>query len=157
VHAGSLICRDARAGDEPAIRAVVAHVLTEYGLSLDPVETDADLNDVVASYAAGGGVFRVLVDDADRIVGCGGLCRLSDSEAELRKMYVLPEARGHGHGRVLLDELLAAARARGFTRVVLETASVLKTAREMYQRRGFKVVERPHLASRCDQAFALEL
>jgi putative acetyltransferase len=154
---GDFRFRAAAPGDHPAIRAVVCAVLAEYGLALDPADTDADLQDVISSYAGRGGSFRVLVSPAGEIVGCGGLYPLDERQAEIRKMYLLPEARGRGLGRRLLQELVEEARAGGFERVVLETASVLKEAISLYRSFGFVPLERAHLASRCDQAYVLAL
>ena len=142
--------------DHPAVCAIVGGVLREYGLSADPADTDADLQDIETSYVKRGGVFRVLTDGG-RIVGCGGLYPLANGEAEIRKMYFLPAARGKGYGRRMLSELLTEAKARGYRRVVLETASVLKEAIALYRSAGFKPYAREHLACRCDQAMALEL
>jgi len=76
---------------------------------------------------------------------------------EIRKMYFVPQVRGRGHGRRLLEDLIEGARQRGCERVVLETASVLKEAIALYRSFGFKPFAREHLACRCDQAMALEL
>ncbi len=149
--------RDARRGDEPAVRRIVFAVLGEYGLSPDPAGTDADLVDLLASYADRGGAFRIVEDEQGEIVGCGGLYRLTEAEAEIRKMYLLPSVRGQGIGRALLEDLIAAARRRGYTRVLLETASVLKEAIALYRRFGFVETHRDRLARRCDKAFALDL
>jgi len=124
---------------------------------LDHAGTDADLADITASYLSRGGVFRVLVEPDGRIVGCGGLYPLTQTEAEVRKMYLLAHARGHGFGLALLTALIDAARARGYSAVVLETASVLKDASALYRRFGFVEATRDHLASRCDKAFRLDL
>jgi putative acetyltransferase len=149
--------RDASPQDGNAIRNVVSLVLGEYGLRSDLADTDADLLDIQASYTKRGGVFRVLTSEEGVIVGCGGLYPLANSEAEIRKMYVLPSARGKGYGRQLLNDLLAEAKQRGHRRVVLETASVLKEAIALYRSAGFKPYDREHLARRCDQAMALDL
>jgi len=149
--------RDAASSDGPAIRGVVFTVLEEYGLSPDPGTTDADLQDVISSYTARGGCFRVLVSPRHEIVGCGGLYPLAEDEAEIRKMYFLKEARGRGLGRRLLLDLIDAARERGFRRVVVETASVLEDAIALYRQNGFVPLERAHLPRRCDQAYVLSL
>jgi len=151
------LLREARPADQESIRAIVGEVLREYGLEVDPEETDADLGDVQASYVGRGGVFLVLTTRDGTIVGCGGLYPLAGGEAEIRKMYFLPDARGKGYGRRLLTELIGAARDRGCRRVVLETASVLKEAIALYRSAGFKPCAREHIACRCDQAMALEL
>ena len=149
--------RDAQPADGSKIRSIVGAVLEEYRLRADPGDTDADLADIEASYVKRGGVFRVLVDDTGMVVGCGGLYPLGGSEVEIRKMYFLPSARGKGYGRRLLAELLNEAKARGYRRVVLETASQLKEAIALDRSAGVQPYEREHLACRCDQAFALEL
>jgi putative acetyltransferase len=149
--------REAVAADAPAIRTVVLTVLAEYGLSPSPSSTDADLDDIIGSYAGRGGLFRVIASSSDAVVGCGGLYPVDREEAEIRKMYLLKEARGHGLGRMLLNDLIAAARERGFERVVAETASVLKEAIALYKSSGFVPYPRANLPSRCDQAFVLAL
>ena len=116
------------AGDAPAVRAVVFAVLEEYGLSPSPASTDKDLDDIIASYGGRGGLFRVIASPTGAVVGCGGLYPIDSTEVEIRKMYLLKEARGRGLGRMLLNDLIAAARERGFERVVAETASVLREA-----------------------------
>jgi putative acetyltransferase len=135
----------------------VYSVLGEYGLAPDPGGTDADLADLEDNYWKSGGVFRVVLSPDGSIVGCAGLFRLSSVEAELRKMYLLPAARGRGIGRSLLRHLIADARRLGYRRVVLETASVLTEAIELYRSAGFSPVSRDHLPARCDQAWTLSL
>lgn len=154
---GEFHYRDARRGEEAAIQALVVTVLNEYGLAPDAANTDADLADLSASYFDRGGVFRVLLGPEGRVMGCGGLYPLNGSEAEIRKMYLLPQARGRGFGRSLLEDLVQCARERGYERVVLETASVLKEAISLYRSFGFVPFAREHIACRCDQAMALEL
>jgi GNAT superfamily N-acetyltransferase len=150
--------REATAGDGAAIRAVVLAVMAEYGLSSDLEANDGDLQNVAASYGERGGCFRVVVTTEGRIVGCGGLYRVDRQEAEIRRMYLLPEARGVGVGRRLLEDLITCAKERRFEQLTLETASVLKEAISLYRKRGFVPVARRGPALRqCDQAYALQL
>ena len=146
--------RDARRGDEGAIQDLVRSVLAEFGLEFDLEGQDRDLVDISASYS--GGCFRVL-EKSGRIVGCGGLYSLDDETGELRKMYVLPERRGRGWGRLLLGSLLDEARRRGMTRVTLESHSSLVAARTLYQSAGFTVVTHEHPTPRADIAMELVL
>ena len=53
---------------------------------------------------------------------------------------ILPEARGHGVGRSLLDRLLEAAKSDGFSALSLSVGRANTAARRLYERRGFKVV-----------------
>ena len=87
------------------------------------------------------GVFLVLREDDGRAVGCGGIARFDATRGELKRMYVVPEARGRGLGRLLLVELEAQARAFGYTGLVLETGDRQDAALALYGRAGF--VRRP--------------
>ena len=149
--------RPATNDDRSAIERLVFAALAEHGLQPDPGGTDADLHDLQASYLAGGGAFDLLVDGAGRVVGSVGLCRVSGSTCELRKMYLAPEMRGGGWGRRLLEHALARACELGFRRVVLETASVLRAAVALYERFGFQRYAAHHLSARCDAAYYLDL
>lgn len=149
--------RPATNADAEAVQRIVSATLEEYGLRTDPQTTDADLTDLDAAYAGRGGILLVLEEPEGRVVGCGGLYALEEGEWEIRKMYLLPEARGRGEGRRLLHRLMGEARWRSARRVVLETAAVLKEAIALYEAYGFERYDPPHLSSRCDQAYALTL
>jgi GNAT superfamily N-acetyltransferase len=90
--------------------------------------------------APGRGAFLVLRLDGEA-VGCGAVRKLSEDEAELKRMYVRPDARGHKLGAVLVDSLEAEARALGATRLLLETAVYLEAALHVYERAGFTPIE----------------
>jgi putative acetyltransferase len=149
--------RSARNSDAERVRQLVFSTLAEHGLEPDPSTTDADLDDIDKQYHRSGGAFLVLVDESDQILGSAGLYPLSARECEVRKMYIDAGYRGQGWGRLLLEQMIEAARARGFRRIHLETASILKPAIALYQRYGFVPIQRQHLARRCDQAWVLDL
>lgn len=153
--------RPATNADSAAIHAVLVTVLDEYGLAPDPDGVDADLDDIERNYVARGGWFRVVelrdCDSGGRLAGCAGLYPLNPEDVEIRKMYLLPELRGLGIGRRLLNEAIEDARRLGYRRVRLETASVLQEAIALYRSAGFRRVARPPAAGRCDQAWVLEI
>jgi putative acetyltransferase len=139
------------------VEALVFGSLLEYGLAPDPEGTDADLRDIEGTYRAAGGIFDVLIDGAGQIIGSVALFRVSATECELRKMYLARAARDEGLGRRLLDHALARAAGLSFTRMTLETASVLREAVALYERYGFRPCRSEHLPARCDAAYSLEL
>jgi putative acetyltransferase len=156
---GQLVVRPARSDDSAAVRQMVYGVLREYGLAPDPRATDADLDDLEGCYIARGGRFDVLVSEAGEVLGSVGLYPdpHEPGTVELRKMYLHPSVRGNGWGKRLLEHALAHARRMGFTRMTLETASVLREAISLYVRYGFQPrPERPK-SCRCDQTYALDL
>jgi DNA-binding MarR family transcriptional regulator/GNAT superfamily N-acetyltransferase len=68
-----------------------------------------------------------------------------EGTAQLRMLYVEPEARGLGIGRMLVDQVVAFSREHGYSRVRLWTQSILASARKIYSAAGFTLVEtKPH-------------
>lgn len=153
----NLQLRKALPSDLPAILSVVTDVRAEFGFPKDSADLDADLADIEASYFASGGYFGVLVDASDRVWGTLALFRVDEETCELRKMYFRSEVRGKGWGRVAMDHVLGVARSLGCRRMELETASILTAARSLYERYGFRAVEREESHARCDQGYVLEL
>jgi len=149
--------REAVPADGDAIRAIVTETLAEFGFPIEADGVDSDLDDIQGAYQRHGGSFRVLVDDQATVVGCGGLFPMDDQTAELRKMYFRPEVRGRGLGRELLHDLVEQARANGFDRIVLETASNLTAAIRLYESFGFTETIGPKHSCRCDRMFMLRL
>lgn len=98
--------------DAAAAAELVRQVLREHGLPFEPTGLDADILAPEAHYAAGGGAFYVATDAGGRIVGTAALRRTGPASGEVRRVFLLPEARGNGTGRALLDAVLATARAR---------------------------------------------
>jgi GNAT superfamily N-acetyltransferase len=72
-----------------------------------------------------------------RPVGCGAIRRLDEHTAEIKRMYVAPEARGAGVGRAVLRALEGEARQLGVTRIVLETGERQLRALALYESSGF--------------------
>ena len=74
-----------------------------------------------------------------RLAACGALKRLAPAHGELKAMRAHPDFRGRGAGRAVLDHLLGEARARGYTRVSLETGrpTPFAPAHRLYAANGF--------------------
>src|SRR6185369_10040847 len=85
------------------------------------------------------GVFLLLMGGG-RALGCGGLKTHARGVGEIKRMFVVPEARGRGLGRDLLRALEHAAKALGFERIVLDTAAPLHAAAALYRAEGYDEV-----------------
>jgi putative acetyltransferase len=144
--------------DIPLIKRVVFTVLKEYNLNPDETGKDSDLNDVEKNYFSHNGFFGVAQEiGTNKIVGTFGLCAISNEICELRKMYLLKEARGKGLGDFILNTSISIARERGYKKIILETISSLKEAQSLYKKHGFKEIKPKKITERVDKAFELNI
>lgn len=115
----------------------VQQIYTErYG---DPDQGPVDESD----FAPPSGLFLVVYQD-DRALACGGWRvadpaepGLSAGDAELKRMYVRPDARGRGLARAVLAEVEHRAREAGRTRMILETGTLQPEAIALYRSSGY--------------------
>lgn len=75
----------------------------------------------------------------EKLAGCGALKRLDPQHGEIKSMRTHPDYPRMGVGKAVLRHLLDEARARGYTRVSLETGTIdaLLPARRLYETQGF--------------------
>ncbi|MAP63318.1 MAG: PadR family transcriptional regulator [Microbacterium sp.] len=89
------------------------------------------------------GVFVVARED-DHAIGCGGIRRLAgDSDRtrfEVKHVYIRPQGRGRGWGRVLMGDLQERARSFGADELVLDTHHTLEAAAALYAATGFQPI-----------------
>ncbi|KAF2998865.1 hypothetical protein E8E13_003903 [Curvularia kusanoi] len=77
-------------------------------------------------------------------IGCVGLRAFTSHSAELKRLFLDPEARGLGTGRLLVEAAVGKARELGYSEVLLDTLGSMTTARRLYARCGFEEVEAYH-------------
>lgn len=82
------------------------------------------------------GVHVIVARAEGRAVGCCALL-LGGTFAELKKLYVVPEARRQGAADQLVAHAEAFAKAAGFEELKLETGVTLSAAHRLYAKRGF--------------------
>lgn len=127
-----------------------------WGLSADEVRARYDplddLADPAAYYTERRGLFLVLVD-AGRVVGTGGIAGMTSETAELKRLWILPAYRRQGLGRRLVECLLVFARASDYRRVWLEVATpaMQSPAVQLYARLGFRSIP-PYREGPCELA-----
>lgn len=86
------------------------------------------------------GVF-LLIEDAGRVLGCGGIRQLSSGRFEVKHLWVRPQGRGAGLGRQLVAELERCACEWGASELVLDTNESLAAAGGLYRSSGFETCE----------------
>jgi putative acetyltransferase len=82
----------------------------------------------------------VVVYREDKPVGCGGIKAYSNTEMEIKRMFVQPEQRGQGIASDILTVLESWAKELGYTETILETLVVKESVIAMYARNGYALV-----------------
>ncbi len=132
--------------DVPAILEIIRNAREEYGLK-DRIEhvlepSDHELFEV---YRRARAAYFVAMENG-AVAGGGGISALPNfdgSTCELQRMYLRPQSRGRGIGRMLVESCVRAARTCGFTRCYLETIAAMTTAIALYEANGFRRLAAP--------------
>lgn len=82
-------------------------------------------------------LFLVASDSDGAPVGCGGLRLLDARSAEIKRMFVVPAARGTGVSTAVLRALEAEAGSLGLDELLLETGTEQPDAMRFYEREGY--------------------
>ncbi len=127
---------------KPELRAV-KDLFQAYAASL-PIDLDYqdfgfELADLPGKYAPPEGELLVAWDKFDRWIGCVGLRPLRNAySCEMKRLYVVPQARSLGLGKALTEAIVAVARGQGYSELLLDTLSTMETASSLYQQMGFE-------------------
>ena len=101
-----------------------------------------------------GKYFALIVEDGR---GCVGVRPFDGETAEIKRLYVRPQARGTGLGRRLAQKAIAAARERGYRRIVLDTIpGKMDAAIALYRSLGFREIP-PYAKDPTPGALCMEL
>jgi GNAT superfamily N-acetyltransferase len=92
-----------------------------------------------ADFSPPGGSFLVGYED-DTPICCGGIKRLPDGACEIKRMFVVPEARGRGVAKQLLAALEDEARELGYGVARLDTGPQQPHAERMYRDAGYEPI-----------------
>jgi ribosomal protein S18 acetylase RimI-like enzyme len=131
------LIRRARAADAPLAAALLRRFNSEYD---EPAPDQESLAENFRSMLDTGEITVLLAGDA-----ADGFCQFSlrrsiytgKPDAHLEELYVVPEKRGRGLGRALLETAMAAAREAGATHIELNTGESDAAARALYESAGF--------------------
>jgi putative acetyltransferase len=135
--------RPIKASESLAVKAIIYQVMTEFG-TIGPGYSinDPEVEDMFQAYQDSDSLFLV-ISDGESVYGGGGIAPLAGDLrgiCELKKMYFLPEVRGKGFGRKMIQALLQAAQERKYEQCYLETVERMKSANGLYQKMGFQAL-----------------
>ena len=136
----SFIIREIQKKDNPAIAAIVRDVLMEMGApKVGTAYADPYLDSLFEVYTVPKSIYFVIEKDG-KIIGGAGVMQLDNSDeniCELQKMYLLPEGRGLGLGKSLIDNCIEKAIEFGFESCYIETMAYMEDAQKLYKKVGF--------------------
>lgn len=142
----NLFIRNIQPSDNPIISGIVKDTLAEFDANHpDTVYYDPTTDTLYQIFQKEGAAYFVAELNGE-IVGGGGIYPtdgLPADTCELVKMYLLPQGRGIGLGRTLIEKSLAFAKEAGYKQVYLESMPELKQALKVYAKFGFEYLKGP--------------
>ena len=130
--------------DNQALALAIRKVLVEMGVpKVGTAYEDKELDAMFQAYSKPRFQYYV-VEDQETILGGAGIAPLKEggpSVCELQKMYFLPEARGKGLGKQMIDLCLDFAKANDFQLCYIETMPNMLDAQALYKKVGFQYID----------------
>lgn len=130
--------------DNCAVKTLIQTSLENFGLNIPGTAYfDPQLADLTSYYAAESAAYWVVEEDGN-ILACGGYgpFKGDGNICELQKLYVAEQAQGKGLSKLLMDQILLAAKDH-YQHIYLETTSKLEVANLLYQKYQFHKLDQP--------------
>jgi len=141
----SIVIREIRAEDNAEIEQVIRDCFHEFKIPLEGTAyTDPETKSMFSAYQNKNDVYFV-IEVNGKVFGGGGVKPLNNFEGsvcEIQKMYFSPKVRGKGVGNMLFKKCLETAKKIGFKQCYLESAHQLKAAIHIYEKHGFKHLDK---------------
>ena len=74
-------------------------------------------------------------------VGCAGLKKYSDTDVEIKRVWVEPESRGQKIASRMLNLIEEKARQMNYKRAILQTRPIMMDAVKLYENRGYSLID----------------
>lgn len=142
----NIIIRGIELKDNAELAKIVRSSLAEFGANKPgTVYFDETTDHLYELFQKEGSTYMVAEQDGELLGGAGifPLEGIAARTCELVKMYLRAEARGKGLGRSLIEKCLEFAKNSGYEQVYIETMPELRKAVTVYEKFGFKYLERP--------------
>jgi putative acetyltransferase len=138
--------RTIQPSDNQPLAKIVRATLTEFGANHPgTVFYDSSTDALYDLFNKELSVYFVAEIDG-KIMGGGGIFPtegLPEKTCELVKMYLLPEARGKGLGKQIIEKCLLTAKEYGFEQIYIESMPELRLALQIYEKFGFEYLSAP--------------
>jgi putative acetyltransferase len=131
--------RDMDMSELHEVRTLLREYASSLPFTLDFQDFDREVAGLPGAYAPPAGALLV-APAGTALAGCVALRPLGDETCELKRLYVRPECRGDGLGRVLAIAAIERARQLGYARMRLDTLPGMEAALGLYSRLGFRPI-----------------
>lgn len=139
-----------------AVRALFLEYANSLNFSLCFQSFEEELAELPGKYAPPAGRL-LLATHGLQFAGCVALHKLENEICEMKRLYVRPQFRGKGLGRVLAERVVADAREIGYKRLRLDTVEpVMRDAVALYRKLGFREIA-PYRENPIEGALYMEL
>lgn len=105
---------------------------------------EQEMAELPGPYAAARGGRLLLATYEGEAAGCVGLLKRADGAAEIKRLYVPPQYRGNGIGKMLVKEALKQAKELGFKKVIADTDLNMRIAMLIFDEHGFEQAGQGH-------------
>jgi ribosomal protein S18 acetylase RimI-like enzyme len=122
-----------------AARELFREYQAELGVDLGFQDFESEVDGLPGDYAPPGGRL-LLAEYDDLIAGCIALRPLGGGDCEMKRLFVRPQFRKTGLGKLLVDQIITEARAVGYQRMYLDTLPSMQSAQRLYESIGFRDV-----------------
>jgi ribosomal protein S18 acetylase RimI-like enzyme len=126
--------------DLAEVRALFREYADSLGVDLSFQDFEREYAELPGEYAPPRGEL-LLAHWEGATAGCVALRPLEGDLCEMKRLYLRDEFRGRGVGRALADAIVAAARARRYTRMRLDSLPGMAAAITLYRAMGFREIE----------------
>jgi ribosomal protein S18 acetylase RimI-like enzyme len=127
------------AEDLTAVVALLEAYVATLNIDLGYQDFSGELAGLPGKYAPPGGELLLARDAAGQPLGCVGLRPIQpDGCCEMKRLYLLPAARGLGLGKAMTEAMIQAARRLGYDELRLDTLPSMTTAMRLYDALGFE-------------------
>ncbi len=110
-----------------------------------PYNLSNTISDVIIAYSNG------------KPVGCAGLKKYSDSDIEIKRVWVEPESRGQKIASRMLNLIEEKARQMNYRRTILQTRPMMTDAVRLYENRGYSIIDNYPPYDRLEGAICMAL
>lgn len=142
----SFLIRKIRPEDNSAIERIIRATFPEFNMPLvGTAYEDEEIEHMYESSQDERAVYFIAEENGN-VIGGGGIKPLmgsKDNICELHKMYLSPEVRGKGYGKILFERCMEEAGLLGYRQCYLESDSKFTTAIKIYEKSGFRLLKEP--------------